>query len=73
VWGVVYCARTRKDSHRSERALSLLWQAQVETVLRALLNSADAEARAHAEKIADLLVQNGSLFARDLLSNRMAK
>jgi hypothetical protein len=46
----------------------LLWQAQVETVLRALLNSADASARVHAEKIVDLLVQNGALFARGLLS-----
>jgi hypothetical protein len=47
----------------------LLWQAQVEAVLRAILNSSDAEARAHADRIADQLVQNGSLFARDLLSH----
>jgi len=48
----------------------LLWQAQVEAVLRAILNSSDAEARAHADRIADQLVQNGSLFARDLLIPR---
>jgi hypothetical protein len=59
---------------KDERQLwqPLLWQAQVEAVLRALLNSSDAEVRAHAETIADQLVQNGSLFARDLLSNAPA-
>jgi hypothetical protein len=46
----------------------LLWQTQIEAVLRALFVSSDAAARAHAEKIVDFLVQNGSLFARDLLS-----
>jgi hypothetical protein len=50
----------------------LLWQAQVEAVLRALLNSSDADARSRATRIADQLVQNGSLFARDLLSNTAA-
>jgi hypothetical protein len=50
----------------------LLWQAQVEAVLRALLNSSDTDARSHAARIADQLVQNGSLFARDLLSNTAA-
>jgi uncharacterized protein with HEPN domain len=42
---------------------------RVEAVLRAISNSSDAEARAHADRIADQLVQNGSLFARDLLSH----
>ena len=50
----------------------LLWQAEVEAVLRALLNSADAEAREKAERIADQLVQNGGLFARGLLSGAVA-
>jgi hypothetical protein len=50
----------------------LLWQTQVEAVLRALLNSPDAVARSHAAGIADQSVQNGGLFARDLLSNTAA-
>lgn len=55
----------------------LRWEAlvskpQIEGVLRALLRSPDAGARAHAEKIVNQLVENGSLFARDLLSARAA-
>jgi hypothetical protein len=55
---------------KDERQLwqPLLWRAQVEAALRSLLTSSDLAARAHAEEIVNLLVQNGSLFARDLLS-----
>ena len=38
------------------------------TVLKALLESSDAMARARAEEIVNQLVQRGSLFARELLS-----
>ena len=63
-------ARSLELLLRDERQLwqPLLWQAQVEAVLRALLDSSDAAARQHAEAIVNRLVQNGSLFARDLLS-----
>ncbi len=46
----------------------VVWQAQVESVLKSLLNSPDAAARTRAESLANLLVESGSLFARDLLS-----
>jgi hypothetical protein len=49
----------------------LIWKAQVESLLRTLLNSADETARAQAEQIVNALVENGGLFARDILGNPM--
>ena len=56
---------------KDERQLwqPLIWKAQVESLLRMLLNSADETARAQAEQIVNVLVENGSLFARDILAN----
>jgi hypothetical protein len=51
-----------------QRWEALISKPQVEGVLRALLRSPDATARSHAERIVNQLVENGSLFARDLLS-----
>ena len=50
----------------------LIWKSQVESLMRALLNSADEAARQHAERIVNQLVENGSLFARDLLPRATA-
>src|SRR5204862_7300825 len=51
-----------------QRWEALISKPQVESVLRTLLRSPDATARSHAEQIVNQLVENGSLFARDLLS-----
>ena len=51
-----------------QRGEVLFSKPQVEAVLRALLGSPDVTARSHAEQIVNMLVENGSLFARDLLS-----
>jgi len=50
----------------------VLWKDQVEAVLRALLNSPNEAARAQAEALVNQLVENGNLFARDLLDGRKA-
>ena len=50
----------------------LIWKSQVESLVRALLNSDDEAARQHAERIVNQLVENGSLFARDLLPRATA-
>jgi hypothetical protein len=47
----------------------LAWRQEVEHVLRALLGSGDEGARSEAEMIVNRLVETGSLFARDLLSD----
>lgn len=47
-----------------------LFRPQVEGVLRMLLASPNAAARSHAEAIVNQLIENGNLFARDLLSSR---
>jgi hypothetical protein len=55
---------------RDERDIwqPLLWQAQVEALLRALLACEGADVRAYAGSIANQLVRGGALFARNLLS-----
>jgi len=54
---------------KDERQLwqPLIWKSQVESLLRALLKSADETARQQADRIVNQLVENGNLFARDLL------
>jgi hypothetical protein len=53
-----------------ERWNPRLFKPQVEGVLRALLASPNAEARSQAEAIVNQLIENGNLFARNLLSSR---
>jgi hypothetical protein len=50
-----------------QRWEALISKPQVEGVLRALLRSPNVAARSQAEGIVNQLVENGSLFARDLL------
>src|SRR5580700_1955775 len=45
----------------------LLWKTQIEGVLLALLTSANPTARGRAETIVNQLVENGNLFAREIL------
>lgn len=48
----------------------LLWEAELGAVLKALLTSPRQEVRQRAEKLVDLLVENGALFARQLVAQK---
>jgi hypothetical protein len=50
----------------------LLWEAELGAVLKTLLTSPHPEVRHRAGKLVDLLVENGVLFARELVAKRHA-